>query len=172
MTYKLDQLNPLDALYDRAKQYPGSIEALAHLMQKSPAVLYKKLERHTESHGLRFDEWEEIQRRLIAAHVPDACAPLRALAYRFGHVAIKLPEVDHVTDKELRDDLVQLFAETGDVPRVIEKALANDDRITPAELAAIEREIEEAMEKLAQVREHVRQRAAQKQQPNHLKLAK
>lgn len=170
MSHRLDQLNPLDAIYDRAKRYPGGVEALAHLMQKSSAVLYKKLERHTESHGLRFDEFEEIQRRLIAAHVPDAYAPLRALAYRFGHVAIKLPEVDHIGNNDLRDDLVQLFAETGDVPRAIERALANDERISSAELTEIEREISEAMEKLAQLREHVRQKAIEK--PNHLKLAK
>jgi hypothetical protein len=100
MTYRLDEMNRTDAVYQIAKQYPGGIEALASAMRKSAGVLYKKLEQHCETHALRQDEFEEIIARCAAARVPDAFLPLRALCFRFNHVAVKLPDLtDHSTSR-------------------------------------------------------------------------
>lgn len=117
MTCRLDRRNPLDALYDRAKKYPGGIEALAQRMGTSASVLYKKLEQTNETHHLRADEFEDAIRLIDAARVPDAFAPLRALCWRFDHVAVQLPTVTDGQAAELASRVVNVLAEAGDVAR-------------------------------------------------------
>jgi hypothetical protein len=167
MTYRLDEMNRTDAVYQIAKQYPGGIEALASAMRKSAGVLYKKLEQHCETHALRQDEFEEIIARCAAARVPDAFLPLRALCFRFNHVAVKLPDLTDHSTSELAQMVVRVFHEGGDVARVVEEATkptsASGRAISAKELTRIEVEIEQAIAALAELRGRVRTQAEQQQ---------
>lgn len=165
MAYRLDEMNRIDAAFAIAKRYPGGVEALANVMHVSASVLYKKLEHGCDTHHLREDEFEEIIARCAAAGVPDAYKPLRALCFRFGHVAVKLPELGDQSSAELAEMVMRCFKEGGDVARVVEEAVSVKSRggrgVTPGELRAIEMEIEQAMGALAELRERARALADQ-----------
>jgi hypothetical protein len=175
MTLRRDELNPLDALRAVASRYPGGVEALAlriprraseHGEPLSASLLYKKLE------GVRpiyFDEFVQIIAMCAASNVADAYAPLRALAWRHGHVAVRLPDLDGKSSGELAQMVVRVFKEGGDVARVVEKALADDQEIGTAEGKEIDREIEQAIAALAELRERVR---AVVKQPTQLRAVK
>lgn len=159
MTCRLDEMNSTDALYAIARKYPGGIEALAKRMGKSAGMLYKKLERGSDQHHLRDDEFDEIVALCAAARVPDAYLPLRAKAWRHGHVAVKLPDLDSKSSSELAEMVVRVFKEGGDVARIIDEKTQDDGRITRQELPDVEREIEQAIGALAELRERARRDA-------------
>jgi hypothetical protein len=156
MTCRLSQQHPIDVLYGRAKKYPGGIEALAHRMDVSAKLLYNKLERNCETHHLREDEFEQILRLLVAAKVPDAYAPLRALCLRFDHVAVQLPEVKDGAASELSAHAVKLLAESGDVARDIHDGLANDGVIDAAEAARLDKDIDDVVAVMLSLKETVK----------------
>ncbi len=156
MTCRLSQRHPIDVLYDRAKKYPGGIEALAHRMDVSVKTLYNKLERNCETHHLREDEFEQILRLLAAAKVVDAFAPLRALCLRFDHVAVQIPEAHEGPAAELAAHVVKLLAESGDVARGIQDGLANDGVIDDAEAEKLNKDIDDVMAVMLSLKETVK----------------
>lgn len=165
MTCRLDQRNPMDALYDRAKKYPGGIEALASRLGVSAKGLYNKFEHNNDTHHLRHDEFESTIALLAAANVPDAFAPLRALCWRFDHVGVHVPSLSTVPDSDLARDVVRVAAETGDVARRADEAIRDDGVIDSREWGEIDREIEEAVRALITMRDHGRAKFAAKVTP-------
>lgn len=156
MTCRLNQRHPIDVLYALAKKYPGGIEALAHRMDASVKTLYNKLERNCETHHLREDEFEQILRLLVAAKVPDAYAPLRALCLRFDHVAVQIPEVKEGVASELAGHVVKLLAESGDVAKDIQEGLANDGQIDAPEADKLLRDVDDVIAVLLSLKETVK----------------
>lgn len=176
MTLRRDELNPLDAVRALASRYPGGVESLAKRIPRrgsehgeplSESLLYKKLE---GVRALYLDEFVEIVTLCAAANVADANQPLRALNWRLRHVAAKLPDVDDAAGSELAERVMKVFKEGGDVARVIESSLTKDG-IDEHELRAIEREIEQAIAALIEVRELAKSKAAERQAA-HLKVVK
>ena len=156
MTCRLSQRHPIDVLYDRAKKYPGGIEGLAHRHDMSVKTLNNKLERNNDTHHLRADEFEEILRRLVAAKVPDAYAPLRALCLRFDHVAVLVPEAKDGAASELAAHVVNLLKESGDVARDIQESLANDGEIDAREAEQLNKDIDDVVAVMLSLREAVK----------------
>lgn len=156
MTCRLSQLHPVDVLYDRARKYPGGIEALAGRIDMSVKVLYNKLERNNETHHLRLDEFEEILRALDSRRVPDAFAPLRALCLRFDHVAVHLPEVHEGPASELAGHVVKMASELGDVARDVQEGLANDGVIDEAEADRLFKDIDDVVTAALTLKETVK----------------
>lgn len=151
MTCELDRSNPTDALYDRARLYPGGIDALARRFPMSPKVLYNKLEGHNETHHLRFDEWDRTLGLIVAAKVPEAYAPLRALNWRFDHVAVHVPMLVAGDAAALSSVMVTVVREIGDVAAELEAGM-RDRRLSAREYGRLDRQIGEAVAALTFLR--------------------
>jgi hypothetical protein len=87
MTHRYTQMNPLDALYTAARAYPGGIEALAHRMGVSVAVLRNKLAPHVNTHHVTLAEASLIIEFLREAKCDEALLPLQALNWQHGLIA-------------------------------------------------------------------------------------
>lgn len=156
MTYKLDQTDALDALYLTARKFPnGGITGLAAAMGMSGSLLYKKLERRTESHQLLFDEYDHALGRCAAAGVPEWDLSLRALNWRHGFMAICMPEVSSLRPEELAQNVVDIFKEGGDVAAIV-REISSDGHITREDHKRASIEIREAVVKLLELDERIR----------------
>lgn len=163
MTHRLDQMNPQDALYATAREYPGGIEALAARMAMSATVLRNKLGRLTPTHHMTDEQFDLVLELCAGAGVPDAYRALRAKAWRHGHIAVPLPALDTKTGGELADLVMRVFKEGGDVAAAVQRA-ASDDELTAAEAASVEAEVEQAIAALAELKDRVR-RAVKNERP-------
>jgi hypothetical protein len=159
MTYRLHELDPLDACYKVAKAYPGGVPALAARMGKQAQTLQKKLMAHVESHGLTLDEFSSIVDLTAGARCPDALLPIRALCWRHGGVFLQMPDPELMEDSAFLSAVIHTAREQGDVIRRVEEALANDGKFDARELEDIEREIEEAIGAQSTLLEMVRKMA-------------
>lgn len=157
MTCEIDQSNATDALYDRARLYPGGIDALARRYPMSPKVLYNKFEGNNETHHLRFDEWDRGLGLIVAAKVPDAYAPLRALNWRHNHVAVLVPMLVAGDAASLSSAMVAVVREIGDVAAELEAGM-RDRRLNAREYRKLDRQIGEAIAALTFLRAQAAER--------------
>jgi len=88
--------------------------------------------------------------------VPYAFQSLRALNWRFDHVAVHVPSLCSPDDFDLTRDMVKTVVEVGDVARRVDSAMANDGRIDDIECREIEIEIEQAIAALVVLRDRAR----------------
>jgi hypothetical protein len=140
MTHRYTQMDPQDALYNAARSYPGSVEALAHRMAMSPAVLRNKLSPNVKTHHVTLSEASLIIEFLREAKCDDALLPLQALNWQHGLIAHQIPNLDHMTDEQLSNSLVTIMKENGEVAAAMQEAM-KDGRITETELDKVEKEI-------------------------------
>lgn len=159
MTYRLEELDALDACYRVAKQYPGKIPALAARLGKNYATLQKKLAAHTETHQLSLDEFSSIIDMAVGAHCKDALLPLHALCWRHGGVFLHLPDAEIFEDEGFLAEVIHTAREQADVICKIDACLRDDGKIDARELRELEREFEEAMAAQATLLEMVRAKA-------------
>ena len=123
MTCEYFNINPLDALYNLARRYPGNIEALAVRLGRQAAVLRKQLAPGTTTHHLSPDDFMRIIELCVEARVPDAYVPLHALCFQLDHVAVQLPAID--TDAgELFGQILRMLREEGELAKNIQEAIA------------------------------------------------
>lgn len=167
MTYRLHEMDPLDACYKLAKSYPGGVNAIAARMGKGAGVLQKKLAGRVESHLLTLDEFSSIVDLCDGARCPDALLPLHALCWRHGGAFLQLPDAESMEDEQFLLAVINTAREQGDVIRRIQEALANDGRISQDELESIEREVEESISAQATLLEMVRAKARKDAGPRH-----
>lgn len=122
-------MDPLDALYLTAHEYPGGVEALARRMGRSPAALRQALLRRYTTHKVQFEDFIRIL---------DLTGDLRALHALCGrHGGIFLP-VDTSGDT---GDLVALLLEkdrrSGDLAAEVHAAI-EDRRVSFNELCRVQ----------------------------------
>lgn len=143
MTCAYTHMNPLDALYVTACDYPGGLEALAQRMGKSAHVLRNKLRPAIDSHHINLGEFSLLLDFLAEARMPDAALPLQALCWRHGYALVRLPEID--TDSEgIYRQMLAKVREDGELAADIERAMG-DDKIDAKELDRIERSAMESL---------------------------
>lgn len=94
MTKRYSVMGPLDALYAAARKYPGSVEALAQRMGKSPGVLRSKLSPDVDTHHITFEEALDVIELLDAAVPHAADMALRAIGYRLLRVFTRIDAQD------------------------------------------------------------------------------
>lgn len=158
MTCRYTEINQHDALYIAARAYPGGVEALALRMGMASHVLYKKLRPAVESHHANYEEVSEIIEHLEAAGRGDmADLALQAFAWRHSRLTFKLPDAD-IAGAELFAQVLRVMSDEGELARHIESALADDGRISDAELATIEKDLQECIEALVILRNKVRRK--------------
>lgn len=164
MTCRYREMNPLEALYEKARQYPSEsssgversgVDAIAHRMEKNPAVLYSKLRPSVLTHHVSVTEFSEILQHLNDAGVPDWNLPLQALNWRHGHCAFQLPTIGDCSNEQLTSLVCNTMKEIGDVAGRVGQAMS-DGVITMQELDSIEKEFMEAQAALAMLREAVK----------------
>lgn len=145
MTCALDPENPIDALSERLKLYPGGIEAVALRRRISPSLLYSKLRHNNPRENLWFSEFDTFQDWVAAARVPDPYAPLRALNNRHDHIAIHLPNLGEMTEGALAGAMITVVREVGDVAAELEKGMQSGNGLDPEEFAKFKRQVREAV---------------------------
>ncbi len=158
MTCKYSEINQHDALYMIARSFKGGVEALAQRMAKSVPVMYNKLRPGIQTHHMTFEEATEAIELCIDAGVPDAILPAQAFAWRLGYVMVPVPRVNGTPDEDLTRNICKSMKEFGDVAACIHDALANDNEITLNELARFEREFQEAIAAMFELRSRVQEK--------------
>jgi hypothetical protein len=162
VTRRYSQTNHHDVLYTKAREYPGGVEALAQRMgKKSADILYNKLRPTCKTHHVTDEEFPEMLELFQGAKVDDWAAPLHALNWRLGHIAIEVPRVDdETTDEQLTAMMCRVMKEVGDVAAEVAQAV-KDNRITPAEFDALEQQFMEALTALTTLRSRIHKRKGQ-----------
>lgn len=156
MTYKLNDVHPLDALYRACKAYPGGVEGLAARLKMQPSTLYKKLRQQVDTHHLGYDEeLSEILFCLAESKVPGWDDTLHSLCWRHGLLAVQVPLAGS-GHEQLTSMILTSVTDQGEVAAAISEALANDQQVDSAEFARIDMAIERSMTDMAALRELVR----------------
>ena len=159
MTCKYSDVNQHDALYKIARAYPGGIEALAHRMGKSVAVMYNKLRPGISTHHTSFEEVSEIIELCAEAGVKEAMLPAEAFIWRLGHVMLPVPRIEGIPDEDMTQQVCKTVKEFGEVASCIYESLASNNDITPQELDKFEKEFIEATAAMFELRARVHERA-------------
>lgn len=94
MTKQYEKMSVADALYTAARQYPGSVEALAARMGKSAPVLRSKLRPEIETHHVTLEEALEIIELIDGVKPHAADLVVNAIAYRLGRIATRMHGAD------------------------------------------------------------------------------
>lgn len=94
MTKAYQRMSVGDALYTAARKYPGSVEALAARLGKTPNVLRSKLSPDVETHHVTLEEALQIIELLdcTVPHAADLAA--KAIGWRLNRVMIRHNGVD------------------------------------------------------------------------------
>lgn len=157
MTYVYSTIDPQDALYLQARNYPGGVNALAVRMGRSPNVLYKQLRPAVDTHHISFEDVSLITEFCADARQPDAYLALQAFCWRHGHLAVRLPDADVGADaSELFQTVLSILQAEGALASQIQSSIANDGKIDRNEVVDIEEALERCVTHLMQLREMVR----------------
>jgi len=166
MTYQYSDANQHEALYNVARRFRGSIEALAGAMSGrigrnvSPNVLRNKLRPGIDTHFLSAEEFSLVVELCEEAGVQGAKVPVHALCLRHGLVAVEPLAGDaSVTVTDLMVHLGNVSREFADVIKVTTEG-ASDGEITRAEAERIQKEAMEVMRAVMAL-SHVAARAAE-----------
>ncbi len=136
-------LNPLDAAYHVAHDYPGGIAALSVRMDTSPNVLNKKVDPNSGAHHLRLDEALKISAITKDHRI------LHAFASQLGYITIQLPESIDGSDMAMLDGFMAVINELGEFTSEFQSSYA-DGTITQKELNAIKAQALDVQRRLAQ----------------------
>lgn len=155
MTIRLNQQDPQDAWTEQSRAYPGGMEGVANRLGLNGQVLRNNLLRSNATHHFYFDDFVGGLNAFQEARLPNWDAPLKALAWQFGHVCIPVPTCGSECSGELTMGIVRIAQEIGDVARETANS-AKDGVISKREFDKLDKEIEEAMVALAAHREALR----------------
>lgn len=136
------------ATRDLVAQFDTQADA-AHVLDVSQQHVSRMCDRNTATNVIGLSDMVRLEG---AAEEPSLTKLLAKMA---GGVFIRLPE-DFGDASGLPMQVVALVKEVGDVADALREGLADDDRLDHAELAKIERELDELIDKAAQGRAQVR----------------
>lgn len=156
MTCRYSEINQHDALYKVAREYPGGIEALyARVPVSSAAILYSKLRPGVKTHHVNFEEVSQIIDLCQEAKVENATLPIHAFCWRHGMVAYEIPQTaSELSDKDLSALLLRVMKEMGDLSGEVINS-NKDKKITTTECDRIEKECQEVMAALVEMRTRI-----------------
>lgn len=161
MTCEYFDSDPLGALYNLARGYPGGLPALALRLGREVSTFKKQVSPAIFSHHLSVMNFIRAVELCAEARMPGAYQPLHALCFGLGHVAVQLPDCGEDA-RELFQKVLLMLREEGELAKSIQDALdehgAGGRRITKRELSDIDERIERSIAALMAVREQVRAR--------------
>lgn len=158
MTYFYDEIDPLDALYNAAREYPGGIPAIALRINVPVKTLQKKLSPAVQTHVLTYAEAIAVLELLDGVVPAAADMAIGGLMWRLNRMAIRLPSGDDVDVSALFAQVMQVFSDGGRLADDIKSALADDNRIDARELSGIEKDLQQVIEDLVTLRNEVREK--------------
>lgn len=164
MTCRYSEINQHDARYNLARAYPGGIEMLARRMGMSVNVLRNKLAPGIKTHVITDEEDSLIIEYCEEARVVDPCRALIAKNWRHRLIAFPLPDADHLSSSDLAQAMCHTVKEFADVMSTTSNALA-DGKVSVAEMDVMEKEMQEALAALCELRDRVRAAAQPAHQP-------
>lgn len=160
MTRLFFEMDPEEALYDRACQYPGSVEALADRLNKNRKVFRNKLCPGGESkkNEPTVKEFRRSLECLRQARVERWNQPLLALNWQLNHACFELPEVDEeISDEELTAEICRVVNKFSNMTTSVGAALA-DRRVTDRELDGVDKATSELVSAALKLRARVERR--------------
>ncbi len=125
------------AAYDTVHGHKGGATALGPELDKSPATLSNEVNPKQMGHKLGLLDSIYLQQRTHNFSI------LLHYAAALGHTVVPIGDFSGISDIELLKTYSQWHAELGDVNKVLNKALTDND-LEPHELEDIEREFNEA----------------------------
>lgn len=159
MTCEYFDSDPLGALYNLAREYPGGLPALALRLGREVSTFKKQVSPSVFSHHLSAMDFARVVELCAEARMPGAYQPLHALCFSLNHVAVQLPDCGEDA-RELFQQVLLLLREEGELAKSIQDALdeggAGGRRITQREFSAIDERIERSIAALMAVHEQVR----------------
>lgn len=159
MTKEYDQIDPHDALYNAARDYPGGIAALALRLATSEKVLRNKLAPDVDTHHTNLEEFARIVECLDGVKPASADLAVDALMWRLNRVAMRLPtHAGDVDADRIMQQVLEIFHEEGDLAKAVNEFLGNDGKIDDRELAQIEKLIQIGIDGLITLRDEVREK--------------
>lgn len=161
-------MNELDAIRQIVANYPGGLEVIALRLGKPAETLRKEI---AGAQGFKLGIVHALQISTLAIEAKSAhCyAFVNVIAAPAGRM-LELPVLDMPVGKQdLRDEAAGVVKEGTDVLIELNAALA-DEQISDNELKRIDKEIDEALAKLQELRRdaHARNKAGK---PAHLRAA-
>ncbi len=150
MTYQYSDIDPLESMYNLARRFPGGIEGLAVALGRRmgkhvvPSVLRNKLRPGIQTHFLTAEEFDHIMDLGEEAGVERAKAPLQALNYRHGLVAVDMSQVA-VSGRDILGKLATVSKEFAELVAEVTKDAA-DGKVTGRECERICKEALEVMQ--------------------------
>lgn len=123
-------MTPLDAAYHVAHDYPGGAYALAARMGKNPTSLCHEL---TATGSAKLGLLDAVK----MSHLTGDFRILYAFAEACGHMAVPLPDVERVPDKDVMRALAESSRDFADLCREVCDAMA-DGRVSDNELRRVE----------------------------------
>lgn len=151
MTHRYSKMNPNDALYIAARNYPGGVDALAARMGMSVKVLYNKLCPNTDSHHVNYHEVQMIIDFLSEVGRHDMVdMVINSFCWRYDLAVFKLPSVEP-TDERLLDQMLGIMSKHGVMADGLKDALA-DGKISSRELDRIEEDFQTCIVALIRLR--------------------
>lgn len=154
MTHYYSEMNPGDALYIAARQYPGGIDALAVRMGMSAATLYKKLSTKVDTHFISYEEAQTIIWYLDEIGKKDAAdMAMNSFCWQFSRAVVELPN-QFVPDDKLFDQVLEIMQHKGDLSKNLRDSM-RDGRISIKEYEALDRDIQTCILGLLKLRKKI-----------------
>jgi hypothetical protein len=125
------------------------IPKLAKLMGAPVGVLYNKCNPNTERNIFTLSDFIQI------SNITGSSVPMQALSHQMGGVFYPLPDMSDKSDSALLDIINNVHSEGGDVHRELSLALM-DGKITEEEFVAINKEIQEWLAAILELRARVK----------------
>jgi hypothetical protein len=156
VTLPVDEATVKGALYGAAKLYPGKIRQLAADMDMPESTLYAKL-RGEKGYPLDIDEAGEILDFLRGQDVPGWQRAVQVFAHLLDHLAVPIPRSMRLDDKDGLQRVGEMMQEVADIAAALSLGENGNGeggkQITTKEWKRIDKECDEAMEKIAETRE-------------------
>ena len=140
MTYRIDQMDQLSALFDLVRRYPGGVPAMAGRLTTdagnpmSSSHLYEILR---GAKPLSVDRQDSMIHFARQAHVRNWAQPLHAKAAEHGCILIEAPPLESLPDA-LSMAMLDVVGQFGDLARESAEDI-RDGKISRRELHDIER---------------------------------
>lgn len=161
MTLPVNDSTFLGALYGAVKKYPGKVRALAADMDMPESTLYAKL-RGEKGYPLDHEEAIEILNFLRGQDAPGWERPVQVFCHQMDHLAVRVPRALRISDAEGMRQVSEMMQEVADIAHALADGTSEDSaggkRLCTAEWKTLDKEFEEAMEKIASSREAYRAR--------------
>lgn len=159
MTYHYSDIDPSDAIYNAAREYPGGIPALAVRLGMPVETLKKKLSPAVASHVLTYREAQGVIELLDEVVPAQADLAIGALLWSWGRVPLRVPCGEGIDSDQIFAQVMKVFGDEGTLADDIRSILAGHKKVNVRDVQKVEKDVQRVMEDLATLMNEVREKA-------------